>query len=254
MIDNIASAYISMRRDLDIRPISLQVGLFKNQKIEEVFKKNFSQEYFNSEEENERIHEVLDIPKGSHSLDFYTGSGSEEINHHLWQNHLDGSEIPNHIKRHVASIDSLLIPKVEGKFKLYTGLLKSPTHISAMEWNSTRPNKLIHIPSYISTTSDFNVAPFFTRPDEETEHHESDHHGIVHKGAIHVLELNFENGIHNAASVKKHSGAKHENEVLLGRNHHFVLNPRPTLLENSDYVNPLYLWKAHSFIHPKKNK
>lgn len=256
--DPIISAYhnlIGHRRDLDIRSIPMRVGLdFKRNVLNEVYHINDQDFNRNSDEDSEKIHENLRIPKINHSVDHYLGSGSTDINHFLWENHLHGSSIPNHIKHHIKSIDSVLKPKTEGQFRLYSGLPMSPAYISATEWNSTRPKKLIHIPSYTSATTNFDVASHFTNVDTETKHHESDHHGIILPNARHVIELNFPHGIHDAASMMHHSGAKHEEEVLLGRDHEFELHPRPTLIHDSAYHDPIYVWKANSFGAQKKKK
>jgi hypothetical protein len=57
-----------------------------------------------------------------------------------------------------------------------------------------------------------------------------------------VIQFNFGNTIKNAASLVKHSGASHEEEVLLGGGHVFELHPRPTHV--GGFEDPLYVWKA----------
>lgn len=256
MIDPVAIAYenlIGYRRDLDTRSVPMWIGLKKNRELTEVHHVDEKDFDMNSDEDQDRIHQLLSIPNINESTYHYIGPGSIVINHHLWHEHLHDLPIPTHIKQHVKSIDSILIPKTEGQFKLYSGLQMSPAHLSGMEWNSTRPKKLIHVPSYLSTSTDMNIAEMFTNPDEETQHHESDHHGIILPNARHIIELNFKNGIHDAASLKKHSDSN-ENEVLLGRGHQFELHPRPTLITNSEYTDPVYVWKADSFSGAQKRK
>jgi hypothetical protein len=250
-MDPISEKYLSMidpiswRRDLNINPISICIGLNRHIELNEVYHVRDITSYpTNDENEQEKIHKILEIPKIQHSTNHYLGSGSVDINHFLWEHHKHGSPIPNHIKNHIKAIDSDMKDRIllDHPIKLYSGLIESPASISAMHWNSTRPKKIIHIPSYISTSTDFNTAARFTQNDEKSEHHESDHHGIVMSHARHVIELNFPKMIHNAASVKNHSGAN-EDEVLLGRDHEFELHPRPYKIEG--YADPVYLWKAY---------
>lgn len=254
--DPIIVAYhnlIGHRRDLDIKAIPMQVGLTRHIELTEVYRASDLEFNRNTEEDSARMHDLLSIPKISHSSNHYLGSGSIDINHHLWANHLHDSPVPGHILHHVKAIDSDMKPTTEGNFRLYSGLPKSPAHISAMEWNSTRPKKLIRVPSYTSTSTNFDTAIMFTEPDAETPHHESDHHGIVLPNARHIIELNFHGKIHNAASMKAHSGANEE-EILLGRDHQFELHPRPTLIHDADYYDPVYVWKADSFGAQKQKK
>lgn len=245
---------IGHRRDLDIRPIPFEIGLIRSSKsLKEVHHVDLKDFDVNSEEQAERMHDALTIPKIDHFVGHYLGSGSVDINQVLWNHHLSESPIPNHILRHIKSIDSHMKDRTEGNFRLYSGLPRSPAHISAIEWNSTRPKKLIHVPSYISTTTDMDTAIHFTREDSDTKHHESDHHGIILPNARHIIELNFLGHIKNAASMKDHSGAN-EDEILLGRDHQFELHPRPTLIKNSGYSDPIYVWKADSFGAQKQKK
>jgi hypothetical protein len=243
-IDKVASN--SWRRDFDIRPLVLIAGLHRLGSINEVFSGN-SSDYDISDTDAGKIHNLLKIHKQhnriSHSIDHYCGSGSVDINHHMWENHVNGSAIPEHIKSHINNIKSALIPSTNiDHIRLFTGIRQSPVTTAGFEWNSSRPIKHLHLPSFTSTSTNFDVASSFTHIDSESVHHESDHHGIVLPHARHVLELNFHGEIPNAASMVGHSGASHEEEVLLGPNHKFELNPRPTLVQH--YDDPVYVWKA----------
>lgn len=241
----------SWRRDLDIRPLVIIAGLSRHS-IEEVYSGSVSD--FQTDDSNaEHIHQLLEIPKPkssrvAHSLNHYGATGSETINHYMWENYLHGSPIPSDVHEHIRNIKSVLIPEKVidhlDHFKLYTGVQISPVATAGLEWNSTRPIKLLHLPAFTSTTTNFDVATRFTSRDRIAQHHESDHHGVILPGARHILELNFYGSIPDAASMIKHVGAKHEEEVLLGPNHTFELHPRPTFL--SGYHDPLYVWKALS--------
>ncbi len=239
----------SWRRDIDIRPFVIVAGLYKKD-LNEVYEGD-SKDFGHTTEEAKHIHHLLDIPAPTpnikSSLDYYSGNGSFDINDHLWKNYLHGyNSIPAKFKRHIDNINSVLKPSTTvGHLKLYTGLQTSPADLGAMEWNSTRPIKLMHLPAFTSTTTNFNVAARFSIPVGKTQHHESDHHGIILPNSRHILELNFHDNIHQAGSIMNHSAAPHEEEILLGPNHSFELHPRPTKIQG--YTDdPLYVWKAIS--------
>lgn len=238
--------YVGMRRDLDIRPLAVVCGLNWGKELHEVYSLPHS-DFYMPDDEQDMVHSSLKIPKGNSSLDHFGGAGSTEINNALWENYKHSTSIPNHIASHIAAIHSILHAHVDLKspIKLYTGLPKSPAAIAGMEWNSTRPKKILHLPAFTSTTTDLDIAHRFTDPDEETQHHESDHHGIILPNSRHILQLNFNHQIKNAASIYEHVGNKHEKEILLGPRHEFELNPRPTHLVDPYSEHPTYLWVAH---------
>lgn len=236
------------RRNLDIRPLVMLAGLSKAS-IDEVYFGSASQ--FGSEDSDAKhIHSLLEIPKPRSSsvvdsLSYYGDIGSVDINHHMWENYLHGSAMSDNIKSHVDNIKSVMLPSTDiDHLKLYTGVKTSPAAIAGVEWNSTRPIKLLHLPAFTSTSTNFDVAIRFTDPDNTTIHHESDHHGIILPNARHIIELNFYGSIPHAMSMINHDGASHEEEVLLGPNHSFELHPRPNKIDG--YKDPIYVWKAIS--------
>lgn len=238
----------SWRRDLDIRPLVMIAGLSKHRIVNEVYSGKAS-DFATDETEAQKIHDALTIPtpknsRVAYSLSHYSGSGYDHINSSLWHNYLHGSEVPNDVKSHTDNIKSVLLPETKiNNLKLYTGVKVSPAATAGVEWNSTRPVKILHLPAFTSTSTNFDVAEQFTEPDMESVHHESDHHGVIEPGATHILQLNFPNTIHHAASMMDH-GVGHEEEVLLGPNHRFELHPRPTKIDRSH--GPVYVWKATS--------
>lgn len=239
---------VGWRRDLDIRPLVLIAGLSKHRVVNEVYEGTPS-DFSIHEDDAQKIHDALTIPKPktsrvAYSLSHYSGSGYDHINSSLWHTYLHGLDVPSDVKSHVDNIKSVLLPetKVDG-LNLYTGVKVSPVATAGVEWNSTRPVKILHLPAFTSTSTNFDVATQFTEPDEESVHHESDHHGAIESGATHILQLHFPHTIHHAASMIDH-GVGHEEEVLLGPNHTFELYPRPTKIEGP--FGPTYVWKAVS--------
>lgn len=231
----------NVRRDLDIRSFAMIAGLSRRP-LTEVYQGKES-DFDIDESEASRIHSLLEIPKINNSVDHYTGSGSVDINNAMWEHWKNETPIPNHIQSHINKINSVLKPETSiPGFKLYSGVRESPIVAAGVEWNSTRPKKILHLPAFTSATTNFNTAAFFTDVDETSVHHASDHHGIVLPNSRHVIQFNFGNTIKNAASLVKHSGAAHEEEVLLGGGHVFELHPRPTHVGGFD--DPLYVWKA----------
>lgn len=239
----------SWRRDLDIRPLVLIAGLSTNRTLNEVYHGNRKQ--FSSDDvASQKLHDLLTIDKPktlsvANSLSHYSGSGFDQINKHLWNNHVLGNDIPQDVKTHVENIKSVLIPETKvDNAKLYTGVKISPAAVAGFEWNSTRPVKMLTLPAFTSTSTNFDVVSRFANRDNVSVHHESDHHGVIESGAKHIIELNFPETIHNAASMLNHSNSPHEEEVLLGPNHNFELHPRPTKIDGT--FGPTYVWKAVS--------
>lgn len=232
----------------DDYPLVLIAG-FSRPIVNEVYV-GYPYQFETSSVDAERIHSLLEIPKPkssrvAYSLSLYGGSGSKDINHHMWKNYLHGSIIPDDIKSHIDNISSVLIPSTNiDHVKLYTGVKTSPATTAGVKWNSTRPIKMMHLPAFTSTSTNFDVAHSFTEPDYTTHHYESDHHGIILPNARHIIELNFNGSIPHAASLINHVGSSTEEEVLLGPNHRFELHPRPTKLNTADGVT--YIWKAVS--------
>ena len=235
------------RRDLDIRPLVLIAGIPKS-RLSEVFAGKYG-DFGISDSDAQAIHDDLAIPsrlssKVTHSLNHYTSSGYEHINQTLRDSYANGTDVPNDVRMHTDNIKSILHPeKAVNNLSLFTGVKESPATTAGFEWNSTRPIKILHLPAFTSSTTSFDIAADFTKPDETSPHHESDHHGEIEKGATHILHLHFPNKIRLAASVAGH-GIGHEEEVLLGPNHRFELHPRPTKVDGP--IGPIYVWKATS--------
>jgi hypothetical protein len=249
MTDPIINAYIwgMCRRDRDVTPMFLFAGLNKSLGLTEVYHSEYRNilDSANTQEEQDRIHAALEIPSINQHVKHYLTSGSVEINNALWEHHRNGTKVPEHILRHVNGIESILhkhIINIPG-VKLYTGIPHSPVNMVGVNWTPHREKKLIRLPAFTSSTTDFDTAVRFTNEDGKTIHHESEHHGVVKPNARHILELNFGAGIVSAASVKKHAPSD-EHEILLGRGHEFFLHPRPIQIENSGYTSPIYLWKT----------
>lgn len=238
----------SWRRDLDIRPLVMIAGLKKLSTLTEVYSGKESQFHIDDSTAG-KIHSLLELSdQPQHvmkSLIHYSQNGSKDINNHLWEKYKNDVSIPDHILQHISNISSALKSHtpVNG-LTLYTGVHESPATTAGFEWNSTRPIKLLHLPAFTSSSTNFNTAVRFTAVDKTSIHHESDHHGIILPRARHVIQLNFEEKIPSAASMIKHSTDPQEEEVLLGPNHSFELHPRPTLIK--EYEDPVYVWKAIS--------
>lgn len=240
----------SLNRNLDIRPLCVVAGLDRGC-LTEVYQNSFNHFETNIDDQYE-IHHSMEIPKGNHSLDYYGGAGSSSINNALWENFKNGNSLFG-VEHHIKKLDSIMREESihHSPFNLYTGLPKSPVSLAGSEWDQSRAHKLLYFPAYTSTSTDVTTATLFTKRDDESDHHESDHHGVIEKGARHVLQLHYPNGkIHSAASVMNHVGNNTEMEVLLGRGHEYVLNPRPTKVTNSEFHDPIYVW--HATYGPRK--
>lgn len=239
------------RADFDPEPMFLDVGFFNRRKhtpLMEVYLAHFS----SNDTENDWIHDFLKIPHSNPSLHHYLGeTGSTEINSALRENWLHETEIPHHIKEHIKAIDPIFHEEKElpRTLKLYSGLAKSPVTNAGFEWNSTRKNKIIRLPGFTSTSTSPSKSIEFANLDNTTKHHESDHHGVIKSNARHALELEFTHRIHDAASVLDHSRNPSEKEVLLGRGHEFILHARPTLIKQSGFSDPIYMWKSTTGIY-----
>lgn len=236
--------YAGLRRDLNSEPMILYAGKFnKSLPLMEVYQGALPK----NDTENDWIHDVLKIPSSNPSLHHYLGEdGSREINDSLRKNWLHETPIPDHIKDHIKSIDGALHQYVplSDSLKLYSGLPESPVTTAGFEWNSTRSKKLIHLPAFTSSSTSPLKSLEFANLDNHSVHHESDHHGVILPKSRHVLQMEFDGGIHDAASVLDHSRNPHEKEVLLGRGHEFILHPRPTLVIPPGYHHRIYVWRA----------
>lgn len=260
-IDKVASidhepivAQTAWRRDLDVRPIILHGGLF-NRHLNEVYIGSVKNYHITDSVAGE-IHTALNFPKDiSHdvisSLNYYSKDGFDVINNHMRDAYVHNIPIPEQTQKHIDNIKSILYPKTDvNNLTLYTGVKESPAKTAGFEWNSTRPIKLITLPTFTSTTTSYDMASDFSKVDTSTDHHESDHHGVIHKNSKHIIELNFPTQIHHAVSMISHSNSPHEEEILLGPVHTFELNPRPTLVRSHAWNE--YVWKAtyHSSGNP----
>lgn len=260
--DSAGNSYVAMqtswRRDLDIRPLVMFAGLDR-QHLTEVYA--FQRGQFTTPVEHaQKIHDDLALPNMIHphvleSLKHYSGDGFHDVNKHLWGNYVHGHTIPTDVNLHIENIKSLLNRRNSTPTTVYSGVKTSPATLAGLEWNSSRRLKLITMPAFTSTTTNADVAESFSKPDTVSVHHESDHHGVIEAGAQHILQLEFPDGIHHAASMVDHSISPHEEEVLLSPGHSFELDPRPTRVIRP-YGN-VYYWKAkasHQMFPPLHKK
>lgn len=249
--DSTANEYLRMvnpigwRRDLDIRPLAIFAGLSR-QHLLEVYDA-YPRQFATSIESAQRIHDTISISTSAEStsiesLKHYSGDGFKEINDGLWNKYVHGVDLHPSISTHIENIKSLLNKSTTEPVTLFTGVKISPATLAGIEWNSSRPKKLITFPSFTSTTTNSDVAQSFCALDTISHHHESDHHGVIETGARHVLQLEFPLGLHHAASMVDHSQSPHEEEVLLHPGHSFELHPRPTRVKNM--LGNVYFWKA----------
>lgn len=261
--DSTANEYLKMinpigwRRDLDIRPLAIFAGL-SCQHLLEVYSSSPSDYYQPFKDKGDEIHTVLQIPNDSDveslkSLHHYTtDEGHQEINKSLWDNYIHGTDIPANVNHHVENIKSILNKTTNEPTTLFTGVNISPATLAGMEWNSSRPKKLITFPAFTSTSTDMFIAHAFADRDMISTHHESDHHGEIKAESRHILQLEFPNGVHHAASTVNHSNHDIEKEVLLTPGHSFELHPRPTKIIHPNSRDPYYVWKAvaHHEMYP----
>lgn len=186
---------------------------------------------------------VSNVP---HQLVNYSDSGYMDLNKELYSAHKESRPIAQQHLDNALAIESVMHKetKLPHPVKLFTGVKHSPATLAGLEWNSSRPKKIVHFPAFTSTSTDIDTAARFSDQDLNTHHHESDHHGIILPGARHIIELNFPDKIHATISMNSISAAWHEDEILLGRGHEFILHPRPTMLTTGGYSSPVYVWKA----------
>lgn len=245
------------RRDLDIRPLYMLVGLNKDAVLTEVYLGGDFDTLLLPNEHHDKIQNLLRKEPSQEDSDImlYTGNAAHHINNSIWVNHLHNTPYPdgheefiNDIQRRLSGTTNLNGDAIH----LYSGLPRSPVGLAGFEWNSTRKKKLLNLPAFTSSTSDPHVAANFTNVDVDSIHHESDHHGVILPNSRHILRMEFSGNIKDAMSVSHISKNPHEREVLLGRQHQFELNPRPT--QYSGLVNPIYVWHAtkgafHTYKH-----
>jgi hypothetical protein len=151
-------------------------------------------------------------------------------------------------KEHIRAIDAdIPVHHIDANIPMFTGVATSPATTAGMQWNSTRPIKLITLPAYTSATTHINTAIRFASNDDKSQHHESDHHGIILPNAKHIIQLHLKLGQkHQLTSAKNFSQVdRNENEIILGRHYDFELHPRPEQV-GRDPLTPVYLWHAHA--------
>lgn len=232
------------RRDLDLDPIVMKSN-DKSIDLMEVYQGSIPQ-FTHSAEEQKIIHDQLKATIVNDSLKKYMRN-STSVNDHLWKLH--NSEIsigdkPNWDAGCKEISNCLHTVTNNQHIKLYSGLPVSPAHLAAFKWNPTKERKLIHFPSFVSTTTNIGTSIGFARRDASTDHYNEDHHGYIANNARHVIQLNFDGGSSELASIR-HVANPSEHEVLMGHGHTFELHHRPTLL-NSGSASPVYLWHAYN--------
>jgi hypothetical protein len=236
----------SWRRDLDIQPMHLLCGLNSTEQLSEVYSSSIEAHRISDADQAE-IHAKYNHPNASVDLKRYTRE-SYPINNALWNHHVNGTEIHPLHKDQIRAIDrDIPIHHTDSDIPLFTGVKTSPANTAVVQWNSTRPIKLITLPAYTSATTHINTAIRFSSNDNETLHHESDHHGIILPNAKHIIQLHLKLGMnHQLTSAKNFSQVdRNENEIILGRHYDFELHPRPDQIGHNP-LNPVYLWHAHS--------
>lgn len=234
----------SWRRDLDLDPI-VMLPVDRSRDLFEVYQGSLGQ-FTLSAEQAEATHSRLRVISPNDSLKKYMRN-STAINNHLWQLHHSELKVGDKPIWDAGCKDisnCLNLVRDNKDIKLYSGLQVSPAHLSAFKWNPTKERKLLHFPSFVSTTTQLGVAIGFARPDGSTTHYDSDHHGHIFDNARHVVELNFNGGATELGSVR-HIANPSEHEVLMGHGHTFELHHRPTLLNPGSY-SPVYMWHAHN--------
>lgn len=244
----------SWRRDLDIFPMVLHCAL-KHGPVDlmETYEGTIT-DYETPDPVQDEFHNKLSIETPNQHIRQYTAS-SHRLNTALYKHYLDNANVPSaEVLAQVRGIDASIPHQHHGKYlPLYTGVYESPAKTAGMEWNSSRPKKLIDLPRYTSTSTDMGTAIAFAQRDSKTEHHESDHHGVILPNARHIIQLNLHPDVaHSIVSAKSFSSIPSEQEVILGRGYQFELHPRPTLV-NSKSQQPVYIWHAHNGdVHPFK--
>lgn len=145
----------------------------------------------------------------------------------------------------VKHLDSALNErKTTEDMHVYTGIKYSPSRHFARVAGKVESKKVVKLPAYTSTSSSFHSAREFS---DLTMHPNDDRHGIEHDEDVgearHVLKIHVPKGTH-AMSLKKHSFAPTEHEVLLHRGHHIEIDAKPTKTDKLTYV-----WNARIVGH-----
>jgi hypothetical protein len=160
----------------------------------------------------------------------------------------NGKNFQSSYKHHVDTLTGLLNRhKTKEDSVVYTGLPKSPTQ----HFEDHTKDAHVHLPAFTSTSSSLHVAAGFA----QAAHHANDKkHGIEHDSggmddgeARHVLRLHLPKGT-SAASVKKHTFAPDEHEILVNRGHDIKIHPVPQVHTNKN-GKKYHIWDAHITDH-----
>lgn len=236
---------VGLDKTVELNVPDCEIGLDHSiRQLVEVFDGSFNQ-FAIPKQDHESIHRKFAVLNPHQALLDYTKS-SRRVNSPLWDHHVEGKELPQDVHEAVRNIDaSLPIRHDVAGLTLYSGLPKSPISDQYGFWGNDRSHKAFHVPAYISTSTDVNVAYRFSKVDTVTDHHESDHHGIVLPRATHLIQINMPEGNHQLGSLSKFSRVdRPENEILLGRGYELTIHARPTQIGHNP-LNPVYLWHAH---------
>lgn len=139
---------------------------------------------------------------------------------------------------------------VHTPFHVYTGVIKSPSHLFRPGKKTTQ----VHLPAYISTTTKHSIANNFSIPDNtpvsKPEKHDIKAGSKDHKALLnydHVIKLHLSKGT-KAASIKSQAHYHHENEVLVHRGHDIEIHHKPTI----DHKHRTVYWHARTIAHNPK--
>lgn len=145
----------------------------------------------------------------------------------------------------VANLDSALEKhKTTGDMHVFTGIRFSPAKHFTKVNGVTPDTKKVYLPAFVSTSTSLGQAKGFS--DHVSDKNDAAH-GINSKTipARHTLKIHVPEGT-NAMSLKKHSFAPAENEVLLARGHTLEIHKTPEHIGDNNYV-----WHAKIVGHDK---
>ena len=187
-----------------------------------------------SKEHEDKIHEENSPKDKTHAKHLNSYSrGSKQLNMALRAKYAEGKKIPSHVREKLKNLDSVLDKsKLKSEMHVYTGLRDSPEkHFEGLKPGESAR---VHLPSYTSTTTNFEITKQFAgysdRKNRVGTKHEprNTDHEAEGKKEQHILKLHLDKGA-KAVSVKKNSHFKAENEVLLHRGYDIQIHPNPSV-------------------------
>lgn len=201
---------------------------------------------FNNKKTEESIHQNNKLPESKTLKDFT--KYSRDVNSALYDKHLKGEVTKDNIHA-IPKIHQLdkefLNTKTDKDMTVYAGLHKSPErHFENVNTDTTK----IHIPSFRSTSSNFQEAAKFAYHTKAAnkEKHSADNKdapnlnknsigGIDPDSVKHILKIHVTKGT-KAGSTKHFSEHPSENEILLARGHNMEIHRNPTILKNGTHI------------------